>query len=322
MVILWDQVSQRFQKTSASLQSSDQDLNIACAFYESLHGYIQAKWSTFSDIEQKAKDLTECENYQQQTRRFSLPFLSDEQIAFIRNTARKAVQRCIGCWLWNGYNARLLGPFFLHVTGTDISNAQLEIAVQDCDSSNIKYQIGSAEKIELPSSSVQLVTACQCAHFFDLPKFFEEADRVLVPNGVLAISGCNLSAWKEGHEKEITEVFKEFNIDRLKNYRDDELQLLDNWNQDITLPYTESVRIFPINLVFPRPFGDIVGQVTSWSGVQRMFQEDAQKGDELIRDFRYKLANALELDAPTDDAIVTCKIIHVLLMGRKPSSLI
>lgn len=69
MVILWDQVLQRFQMTSASLQSSGQDLNTACALYESLHGYIQAMRSTFSDIEQKAKDLTKCEDYQQQTRR-------------------------------------------------------------------------------------------------------------------------------------------------------------------------------------------------------------------------------------------------------------
>ena len=57
MVIMWDQVLQHFQMTSASLQSSDQDLNTVCALYESLHGYIQAMQSTFSDIEQKAKGL-------------------------------------------------------------------------------------------------------------------------------------------------------------------------------------------------------------------------------------------------------------------------
>ena len=67
VVILWDQVIQHFQMTNTSLQSSDQDLNTVCALYESLHGYIQAMHSTFSDIEQKAKDLTECEDYQQHT---------------------------------------------------------------------------------------------------------------------------------------------------------------------------------------------------------------------------------------------------------------
>ena len=67
MVVLLDQALQDFQMTSASLQSPEQDLNTACALYESLHGYIQDMQSTFSDIEQKAKDLTECEEYQQQT---------------------------------------------------------------------------------------------------------------------------------------------------------------------------------------------------------------------------------------------------------------
>ena len=62
MIILWDEVLQHFQMTSVSLQSSDQDLNTACALYESLHGYIQAMQSTFSDIEQKARYLTEFED--------------------------------------------------------------------------------------------------------------------------------------------------------------------------------------------------------------------------------------------------------------------
>ena len=51
--------------TSYSLQSSDQDLNTTCALYESLHGHIQAMRSIFSDIGQKAKDLTECDDYEQ-----------------------------------------------------------------------------------------------------------------------------------------------------------------------------------------------------------------------------------------------------------------
>ena len=59
----------RFQQTSASLQSSGQDLNSACALYESTFGYIQSLRSTYSDIEKKAIDLTETEKYEQQRRR-------------------------------------------------------------------------------------------------------------------------------------------------------------------------------------------------------------------------------------------------------------
>ena len=43
MIIFWNQILQRFQQTSASLQSSGQDLNSACALYESTDGYIQSQ---------------------------------------------------------------------------------------------------------------------------------------------------------------------------------------------------------------------------------------------------------------------------------------
>lgn len=69
MTILWNRVLERLQASSASLQSPDQDLNTGYALYESLHGYVQAMRSTFSDIEAKAKILTGCEEYEQQTSR-------------------------------------------------------------------------------------------------------------------------------------------------------------------------------------------------------------------------------------------------------------
>ena len=64
-----NQILQRFQLTSACLQSSGQDLNSACALYESTYGYIESLRSTYSDIEKKAIDLTETEEYEQQRRR-------------------------------------------------------------------------------------------------------------------------------------------------------------------------------------------------------------------------------------------------------------
>ena len=42
IIILWDQILERFLKTSVSLQLADQDLNSASALYESLHGYVEA----------------------------------------------------------------------------------------------------------------------------------------------------------------------------------------------------------------------------------------------------------------------------------------
>ena len=68
MNIFWNQILQRFQLTSASLQSSGKDLNSACALYKSTCGYIQSLHSAYSDIENKAIDLIDTEEYKQQQR--------------------------------------------------------------------------------------------------------------------------------------------------------------------------------------------------------------------------------------------------------------
>ena len=47
----------------------------------------------------------------------------------------------------------------------------------------------TANTLEAEDESVQLITACQAAHWFDLPQFFQEVDRVLIPHGVLALMG-------------------------------------------------------------------------------------------------------------------------------------
>ena len=69
MIIVWNQILQDFRLTSASLQSSGQDLNSACALYKSTHDYTQSLRSTYSDIEKKAIELTETKEYEQQWRR-------------------------------------------------------------------------------------------------------------------------------------------------------------------------------------------------------------------------------------------------------------
>ena len=51
-----------------------------------------------------------------------------------------------------------------------------------------------AETLPVPSSSADLVTVSTAAHWFDLPRFLREVDRVLAPGGVLAMYGY-CGAW-------------------------------------------------------------------------------------------------------------------------------
>lgn len=46
-----------------------------------------------------------------------------------------------------------------------------------------------AEVLPVADNSVHLVIAATAIHWFDMPKFHAEVDRVLVPNGVAAYFG-------------------------------------------------------------------------------------------------------------------------------------
>ncbi len=70
------------------------------------------------------------------------------------------------------------------MTATDASGAQL---AQAPPHPRVTYRVAPAEASELPEASVDLVTVAQALHWLDLPAFYAEVGRVLVPGGVLAV---------------------------------------------------------------------------------------------------------------------------------------
>ncbi|KAK7013614.1 hypothetical protein SK128_012325, partial [Halocaridina rubra] len=93
----------------------------------------------------------------------------------------------VGCG--SGQSTQILAPHFLEVTGLDISEAQISQALKSASEKNVTFKVNGAETLPFSSSSLQLVTASQACHWFDLPKFYKEVDRVLVPGGILALYG-------------------------------------------------------------------------------------------------------------------------------------
>ena len=56
------------------------------------------------------------------------------------------------------------------------------------------FRVGQSEILPFEDNSVDLVTCCQAIHWFDIPKFYKEANRVLRPKGgVLAVYGYHLT---------------------------------------------------------------------------------------------------------------------------------
>jgi SAM-dependent methyltransferase len=95
-----------------------------------------------------------------------------------------------GCGLaWDagtgsGQAATALAGHFDHVIATDASAEQIAAARPHA---RIEYRVAPAERSGLVARSVDLVTAAQALHWFDVAAFNTEAERVLRIGGVLAV---------------------------------------------------------------------------------------------------------------------------------------
>jgi SAM-dependent methyltransferase len=83
----------------------------------------------------------------------------------------------------NGQASVALAARFEHVRATDPSAQQIANAEARA---TIDYRVEPGEASSLADASADLVTVAQALHWFDFPRFFAEAARVLKPRGVLA----------------------------------------------------------------------------------------------------------------------------------------
>jgi len=108
----------------------------------------------------------------------------------------RAVAWEAGCG--SGQASRDLARVFDRVHATDPSAAQVAQAKAP---GNVTFAVEAAERCSLPDASVDAVCVAQALHWFDLPRFFDECDRVLKPGGVLIAWGYQDMAAPAGVEQ-------------------------------------------------------------------------------------------------------------------------
>jgi len=117
------------------------------------------------------------------------PQLQTNIISFLRKKYDGPLDLCVDVGCGSGQCFSLFTSHFTRLVGTDVSSAQIQVAREENKLANVVLHCSPAEIIPVDTGSAQVVNAGQACHWFDLPAFFTEAERVLCPNGVLSIMG-------------------------------------------------------------------------------------------------------------------------------------
>ncbi len=136
------------------------------------------------------------------------------------------------CATGNGQAAVALAEFFDRIVATDASEKQIANAEAH---NKISYRVASAERSELSSASLDLITVAQALHWFERYAFYAEAKRVLKPNGVLAVWCYNLFKISP----EIDRLVAGFYAETLGPYWDFERKLVETEYSTIDFPFDE-----------------------------------------------------------------------------------
>jgi SAM-dependent methyltransferase len=168
----------------------------------------------------------------------------------------------LDCGTGSGQAAVGLARHFDRVVATDSSREQLRHAISHA---KIDYRCAAAEESGLPDRSVDLVTAAQSLHWLDIDAFFNEARRVLVADGAIAV-------WGYGDPildlPSLQATLHEFNRGTLERYWPPERSVLLAGYGTIEFPF-EEIRIPPFTLEVRWSLWQLTGFLRSWSATSR-----------------------------------------------------
>jgi len=182
------------------------------------------------------------------------------------------------CGSGSGQAAVGLAEFFERVIATDVSPAQLAHAVAH---PRVEYRVAPAEHSGLPDACADLVTVAQALHWFDRPRFYAEARRVLKPGGVLA-------AWCYHHftgaPPEVERTIHRYEYDVVGPYWLPNRRLIDEHLQTVAFPFAELTPPAGLHMEAEWSLAHVLGYLRSWSATQRCRDQAGRDPLEAIRD--------------------------------------
>lgn len=165
------------------------------------------------------------------------------------------------CATGNGQAAVALAGHYARVEATDASPQQLRLAEAH---PRVRYSEQPAEATDLAAASFDLVTVAQALHWFDLPRFYAEVQRVLRPGGVLAVWGYNWFAVTP----EIDAVVSRHFVAPLEPFWLPQNHLLRDGYRGVPFPFAP-VTPPPLAMTHDWTLPQLLGYLATWSAVPR-----------------------------------------------------
>lgn len=177
-------------------------------------------------------------------------------------TTAGGTERALDVGCGNGQLAVLLAERFDQVVATDAGAAQIAAATAH---PRVVYRVAPAEKCDLPDASVDLLTAAQAAHWFDLPAFYAEARRVVRPGGALALITYGVTE-ADGAPGEI---ISRFYNETLPDYWPPERRHVESRYRDLPFPFAD-VPGPDIAMRADWSPAALLGYIDTWSAIRNL----------------------------------------------------
>jgi SAM-dependent methyltransferase len=164
----------------------------------------------------------------------------------------------VGCG--SGQLSVLLAERFNQVIATDASEQQVANAEPH---PKVEYRVAPAERSGLAERSVDLITAAQAAHWFDLPRFYTEARRVGKPGGALALITYGVLET----DPEIGPVVRHFYKDMVGPYWPPERRHVEDGYRTFDFPF-EEITAPDLAIEVSWDAATFIGYTDTWSAVR------------------------------------------------------
>jgi ubiquinone/menaquinone biosynthesis C-methylase UbiE len=208
------------------------------------------------------------------------------------------------CGTGNGQAAVGLASVFDRVIATDASEKQIANAQSH---EVIEYRVAPAEDSSVTSETIDLIMVAQALHWFDLDRFYGEAQRALKPNGILAASAYNLLHI----EKAIDEVVNRYYHKVVGPFWPRERELVEQF-ANLSFPFHE-IDTPKFEMTAHWNVDHLLGYLRTWSSTQRFI---AAKGADPLEQINDDLRSAWGESEQT--RTVTWPVI--MRIGRKPGN--